>query len=375
MAARHPVNKSLAAPLALLYAALIVHASLFPFSGWRDQGLWPWWFVSSPWPRYWTGFDVASNWLGYMPLGGLLTLAWQRRGTGSLAALALAGLLSGLLSLSMETLQGYLPQRVPSNLDLALNTAGGLSGAAVVLLLGRLGVLAWLRRWQSRWIDGDARGALVLLLLWPLALLSPAAVPFGLGQVAERVESALAVWLRDTPFIDWMPLREFELQPMLPLSEMLCVALGLLVPLLLGYQVLRVSLRRAVYLGGLISVGVLVSALSAALRYSPEHAWAWLGVPALAGLGFAVLLGVLLLWTPPRLCLALLLLTAGVQLTLLNQAAEGAYFAQTLQSWEQGRFIRFYGVIQWLGWLWPYATLLHALVLLALPGGKTRMRG
>ena len=156
---------------------------------------------------------------------------------------------------------------------------------------------------------------------------------------------------------------------------MLCVALGLLVPLLLGYQVLRVSLRRAVYLGGLIGVGVLVSALSAALRYSPEHAWAWLGLPALAGLGFAVLLGVLLLWTPPRLCLALLLLTAGVQLTLLNQAAEGAYFAQTLQSWEQGRFIRFYGVIQWLGWLWPYATLLHALVLLALPGGKTRMHG
>ena len=75
--------------------------------------------------------------------GDLPHWRWLQHG---LAALALAGLLSGLLSLSMETLQGYLPQRVPSNLDLALNTAGGLSGAAVVLLLGRLGVLAWLRR-------------------------------------------------------------------------------------------------------------------------------------------------------------------------------------------------------------------------------------
>lgn len=370
-----PESQSLAAPLAILYAALIAHASLYPFLGWRDQGLWPWWFLSGPWPRYWTVFDVASNWLGYMPLGALLTLAWQRRGAGGLAALLLSGVLSALLSLLMETLQGYLPQRVPSNLDLALNTAGGVSGAAVILLLGRLGVLPWLRRWQSRWIEGDARGALVLLLLWPLALLSPAAVPFGLGQVAERLEAALADWLRDTPFIDWMPLREFELQPMLPLSETLCVALGLLVPLLLGYPALRTPLRRSVWMLMLVVLGVLVTGLSAALRYSPEHAWAWLGAPALSGLLLAVTLGALLLWAPGRLCLALLLPAAAVHLTLLNQVAESAYFAQTLKSWEQGRFIRFYGVIQWLGWLWPYAALLHALARLASPGGKTRMRG
>ena len=31
----------------------------------------------------------------------------------------------------------------------------------------------------------DARGALVLMALWPAALLFPAAVPFGLGQVLE----------------------------------------------------------------------------------------------------------------------------------------------------------------------------------------------
>jgi hypothetical protein len=31
----------------------------------------------------------------------------------------------------------------------------------------------------------------------------------------------------------------------------------------------------------------------------------------------------------------------------------------TLQTWEQGQFIRFHGLIQWLGWLWPYALLLY----------------
>lgn len=36
-------------------------------------------------------------------------------------------------------------------------------------------------------------------------------------------------------------------------------------------------------------------------------------------------------------------------------------FVLTLQTWEQGRFIRFHGVVQWLGWLWPYATLVYLL--------------
>ena len=30
---------------------------------------------------------------------------------------------------------------------------------------------------------------------------------------------------------------------------------------------------------------------------------------------------------------------------------------QSLQAWEQGRFIRFHGLAQWIGWLWPYAAM------------------
>ena len=60
-------------------------------------------------------------------------------------------------------------------------------------------------------------------------------------------------------------------------------------------------------------------------------------------------------------CIAVMLAALVLQLALLNQAPEGAYFAQTLQTWEQGRFIRFHGVVQWLGWLWPYALLAYAL--------------
>ena len=64
---------------------------------------------------------------------------------------------------------------------------------------------------------------------------------------------------------------------------------------------------------------------------------------------------------PRRACAAVLLLALTWHLALLNQAPTSAYFAQTLQIWEQGRFIRFYGLGQWLGWLWPYVTLLYVV--------------
>ena len=72
------MHKSAAWPLALLYVGLIVYASLYPFAEWRDQGIAPWTFLAAPLPRYWTGFDVGINMLGYAPLGGLLALGVLR---------------------------------------------------------------------------------------------------------------------------------------------------------------------------------------------------------------------------------------------------------------------------------------------------------
>ena len=59
------MHKTSAWPLALVYMGLIVYASLYPFTDWRDLGLAPWAYLIAPWPRYWTGFDLVSNVLGY----------------------------------------------------------------------------------------------------------------------------------------------------------------------------------------------------------------------------------------------------------------------------------------------------------------------
>jgi hypothetical protein len=78
----------------------------------------------------------------------------------------------------------------------------------------------------------------------------------------------------------------------------------------------------------------------------------------------ALVLAPLLSFVPSRACPSLVLLGLGLYLSILNQAPESPYFAQTLQEWEQGRFIRFNGLAQWLGWCWPYAVLGYALSLI-----------
>ena len=359
-------RRTAAWPLAWIYGLLIVYASLYPFDPWRVQGIAPWAFVLAPLPRYWTGFDVISNVLGYAPLGFLCALAIHRTRPRARAVLW-ATLAGAALSWALESLQMFLPARVPSNVDWALNVAGALAGAMTARALEWAGAVDHWSRFRERWFVPDASGALALLALWPPALLFPVAVPWGLGQVLERLEAALVQEMQGSPLLDLLPLREVELQPLLPINEVLCVAMGVLLPCLLAYSVLRQTYQRLALAATLMALGLLVSALSAALTYGPAHAWDWVGSEVLLGGALAVLAGLVLCLAPARVCLVLMLILLVWQLALLNNASADVYFAQTLQAWEQGRFIRFHGLIQWLGWLWPYGLLAYLVARLSQP--------
>ena len=189
----------------------------------------------------------------------------------------------------------------------------------------------------------------------------PTPVALGLGHVYERVEAALAALLKDTPWLEWLPLREFELQPLLPGVQVLCVALGAAAPCLLGYGVMQGAARRVPFALAALLAGVATLALSFALTWGPASAWGWLRAPQIGGLAGGALMALLALPLPQRACLALLAVALGAQLWLLNEAPLSAYDAANLQQWEQGRFIHFYGLAQWVGWLWPFATLAYAL--------------
>lgn len=360
------MRRTAAWPLAWIYALLIVYASLYPFDQWRVQGIAPWAFLLTALPRYWTGFDVISNVLGYAPLGFLCALAIHRTRPRA-HAIVWATLAAAALSLALESLQMFLPARVPSNVDWALNVAGALAGAMTARALEWAGAVDHWSRFRERWFVPESSGALALLALWPPALLFPVAVPFGLGQILERLEAALVQEMQGSPLLDLLPLREVELQPLLPINEVLCVAMGVLLPCLLAYSVLRQTHQRLAMAATLLALGLLGSALSAALTYGPAHAWDWVGSEVLLGGVLAVLACLGLCLAPARVCLVLMLVLLVWQLALLNNASADVYFAQTLQAWEQGRFIRFHGLIQWLGWLWPYGLLAYLVARLSQP--------
>jgi VanZ family protein len=359
---------TLALPLAVGAVGLVIYASLYPFADWRFQGMSPWSFLTAPWPQYWTGFDVASNLLGYLPLGFLWALTMVRLGWYRWVWPVGVGL-PAALSLCMEAAQNFLPMRVPSQVDALLNTAGAACGVALVLLLLRWRVLAPWNHFRERCLVADPAGGFLVLVLWPWAVLYPTPVPFGLGQVWWRAEAALQRLLEDTPFETWLP-PSAPVSVLSPLAEAVVVALSLWVPLLLGYAVLRRVVQRFVFAVSWALLAPTALAVSAALTYGPQHAWGWLTGPVWLGMAVAASMAFLALGLSHRASAVLLLMSLTWALVLLNQSSESAYFAQSLQIWEQGRFIRFHGLSQWVGWLWPFAALWVALRLaLRRPAG------
>jgi VanZ family protein len=355
-------DRSSAVPLAWAWAGLIVYASLFPFEGWRwPPGMPVWQLPHLPWPRYFIPFDITGNLLAYAPLGGLVALAQLRHGRPAWAAVATGVLLGAGLSYALEITQQLLPPRVPSLLDWVLNAAGATLGA---LLAGLAHVLGLLRRWQAareRWLERGNAGALALLVLWPVALLFPTPVPLGLGQVGEVLRDALAAWLVDVPWAqpvsDWLVPPLAAQPPLTPQAEAMAVMLGLLSPCLLAFAAARPGWRRLGLALGAACMAVGATTLSTVLNFGPDHALAWRTPGTLAAMGVALLLALAALWLRPRLAGALALVALSGLVVLVHGAPTDPYFADSLQGWEQGRFVRFHGVAQWLGWLWPYAAM------------------
>ena len=355
-------HRSSATPLALAYAALVLYASLYPFTGWR----WPPGqdvvaLVVLPATRWHQGFELTSNLLGYLPLGALACIAARRSGLQVLPALLLALGLGAGLSYTTEVLQQFLPRRVPAREDFLLNTAGALAGALLALLAPALGMVGRWHALRERWFARESAGALALLALWPVGLLFPAPLPLGLGQVGERLRETLAGWLQDVPWAEAAHTLLATPPPattaLRPLTEALIVALGLLSPCLVAYSVMRAGWRRAAV--ALFGLGLALAGMTLAtlLNFGPGNALAWLGPTALPGLGLGLLAALLLVPVPARVASGLGLVALTGLVVGVAQAPDDPYFAQTLQAWEQGRFVRFHGLAQWVGWLWPYAAM------------------
>ncbi|MGC9185336.1 MAG: VanZ family protein [Thiomonas sp.] len=354
------------------YVLLIVYASLYPFSEWRWQGLMPFDFVLAPLPRFITASDLLINVGGYFPLGYLLARTLPARWSRVLSWLV-ASILASALSFTMESTQAFLPMRVSSNLDWLTNSLGGMLGAAVcVWLLPRLRLAALLRLWRERWFAPHVGYGLLLLALWPVALLWPAAVLFGTGQIGPTLLQP--AFETDTWRIlsAWFVNSGLQLPDFAPISALrqtgitasMLVSSILLLTALLRPGAPRLRLALVLTLSGLFAVS-----LSAALSFGPDHALAWATVPTLRSVLVGLMIGLPLTYLPPRWSAAAGALSLLLALAWINFSGPGPYYALNLQSWSQGLFIRLYGLPQWLSWLWPFAALIY-LVVRALSSGR-----
>lgn len=343
MSRQHPRRPVLLARyLALAWFALVVYGSLHPFSGWRDTGVSPLAFLDGGWPRYWTFFDLTANVAVYVPLGFLLALAMHGL-PGRLSAPLLAALLAGGVSFAMETLQTWLPSRVPSNIDLACNALGGLIGALWAMVVGPR-VFARITALEHRLVAPlpHAELGLTLLGLWLLVPLSPETLLFGAGDLRQLLDLRTTVPFAANSFV--------FIEASVTALNM--IAIGLLVRLLCA-EMLTAYLAVPLFL----LLGLAVSTLAAAILVGPAEALSWLTPGARLGLlaGGGILAVCLPLPATLRLVLGIATLTAGT--ILVNLAPHNPYSTAALAAWRQGHFLNFNGLTRLLATLWPFLTL------------------
>lgn len=357
----HP-RESSALTLTIVFTGLVIYASLYPFTGW----FWPAGqplaaLLVPPWPRYHLGFDDWSNFVGYMPLGALAYASALRRGRSQWAAALAACAFPSALSWIMEFTQHFLPGRYPSLMDWTLNSLGAASGLSLAIAVHSAGAGVRWSTLRERWFTPHSGATIALLMLWPVGFLYPRNVPFGLGVTWERLQEVAYDLLSDHPLAPWFEWLWASLGEntgtMSRAAEGFAVALGLLGPCLVAFSIARPGWRRAAIVPLAVAVGLAANTLSAALNFGPVHALGWVTSTVPVGLVLGALLAAGCVFIGQRPAAALGLVALSVNVALVAQAPSDPYYADSLQQWEQGRFIHFHGLAQWVGWLWPFAAI------------------
>lgn len=339
-----PARKHSSLPfyLAGAYTLLAVYGSLYPFTGWRDSGVDALIYLAAGWPRYITGFDIAINVLAYLPLGFLWTAALLAR-ISPAAAFVMALSIGALLSFGIETVQNYLPSRVPSNLDLAVNAFGAALGAAAGLRWGRhLLDGGHLHAWRERRFLHGPSGDVGLLLvgLWFLTQLNPETFLFGSGNLRSL----------------------FGLPAALPFYAEHFAALETATVACQTFVIAMIGTRLAANHPQLLPPALIVAALvvksfALLVLMNGVHGLAWATPGSLAGLAIGLVLWASFVPAPAPVRQAAAALALMIATALANLMPDNPYLEDTLRVWQQGHFLNFNGLTRLATALWPFLAL------------------
>jgi VanZ family protein len=337
-----PRPPSLPRSLTVVYLALIVYASLHPFRGWRASGISPFVFLEAVWPRYWTPFDLSINIAAYVPFGFFLALSLEYRTTRP-RALLIAFLLGTVSSFLIESIQSYLPSRVPSNIDLLCNSLGTGLGALVSCCCGKR-CLAHILRAQGLLLSVPyAEYGLILIGLWLLTQLSPETLLFGAGDLRHVFDIS--------PTFPYGAPSFFALET----GIVVCItlAIGLIASIVFAG---RCAPPRA--LARFFATALLIRTLAAAVLVGPTSALAWLT----PGAGVGILLGgvaLVLVLLPIRMRIVVAGMALLIGTVLVNLAPFNPYSAMALTVWRQGHFLNFNGLTRLTASFWPFLALVY----------------
>ena len=335
--------------LALLWAALLVYGSLYPFAGWRDSGAPPWAFAIAPWPRYWTVADLLLNVLAYLPLGFLVALAAGEAANRARAWLV-AATAGAALSFVLECAQSYLATRIASVADWAANTAGAALGASAAVAIGsrlRSGPLGRLRR--SAFAPGRAADAVIVLLaLWLFAQLHPAALLFGAGDLREVLGLATTAAHEPALFV--------RIETATAAANVVAVSLLVSAAMTPGAPVRRFVLA-------LLVLALALRTLAFAVLVLPQQALAWWTPGAAQGLTLGALTALVATALPRTVRIVLAAVLVAAATALVNLAPPNPYHAEFFRPWAQGHFWHFNGLTRLVSALWPFAALATLVAL------------
>jgi VanZ family protein len=179
-----PLRQPAMPALVLIYAGLIVYGSLYPFGPWTEPGVPLFSFLGAGWPRDLSRADLIQNILVYIPLG--LLVVWLNCRVRFSLAVLIAILAGGVLSLTMESIQQFIPDRTASIVDLVVNVLGTfLGGLLAGLMTQETFAGARLTEQRQVWFrTGPLPNlGLVVLALWALSQTSPLVPSLDVGHL------------------------------------------------------------------------------------------------------------------------------------------------------------------------------------------------
>jgi VanZ family protein len=322
----------------VVYLCLVSYASLTPFNFSFGSHLVPWLWVSAPIPKYIPTFDVLSNIIGYLPFGFLMifslypqSIKWR----AFLVCLLMGSIFSGIL----ESLQTYLPTRIPSNIDWVLNIIGVVIGSLFALPLSP----QWLSGNKAERIResifGHHQEFFLMMVLCLFAQIFPQNAWLGMGDLGLSFTRISPYWT--------LPLSNVS-QEILITS---IATLGLGSFFLFGMKKEAAPLK-------IISLFILVMLVLKFLVSQFQFGSAsWWSASIIIGMIIGYILTFLAQLFSRNILWGISLFNLCSLIILVNVLPHNPYFFDVLEQLPQGKMMHFNGLFEWISIVWPFLAI------------------